>query len=78
VQWLRLAAFIPNAGLCLVFSPLSTVEILCIVHLLSPNGWKNDIEDAQWLDFLRPFNGAKSFYLPRCRVLPEGAHLGTE
>ena len=49
--------------LCL--PPLPMVEILCINHLLSPGGWNSDIENALWLNFLRPFSGAKSLFLSR-------------
>jgi hypothetical protein len=59
----QLSSLTQVCALCL--PPPSTVEILCIEHLLSPSGWKNGIEDAQWLDFLRPFNGAKNLHLPR-------------
>jgi hypothetical protein len=63
----QLTSLTQVCALCL--PPLSTVETLCIVHLLSPNGWENGIEDAQWLDFLRPFNGAKTLYLSRIFAL---------
>lgn len=69
----QLSSLTQVCALCL--PPLSAVEILRIEHLLSPNGWKNGIEDAQWLDFLRPFNGAKSLCLSRIYALGVGSSL---
>jgi hypothetical protein len=71
-EW-QLSSLTQVCTLCL--PPLSTVEVLCIGHLLSPNGWKNGIDDAQWLDFLRPFNGAKSLYLPKIFAPGVGSSL---
>ena len=59
-EW-QLSSLTQVCALCL--PSLSTVKILYIDHLLSPGGWKNDHADAQWLDFLRPFDGTKSLYL---------------
>jgi hypothetical protein len=69
----QLTSLTQVCALCL--PPLSTVETLCIVHRLSPNGRESGIEDAQWLDFLRPFNGAKSLYLSRIFALGVGSSL---
>ena len=65
LEW-QLSSLTQVCALCL--PAFSTVETLCIHHLLPPNGWKtkkNGIEDAQWLDFLRPFDCAKNLYLSR-------------
>ena len=59
-EW-QLSSLTQVCTLCL--PPLSTVGILRIEHLLSPNRWENGIEDAEWLNFLRPFEGAKRLYL---------------
>ncbi|KAF8495452.1 hypothetical protein F5888DRAFT_1710927 [Russula emetica] len=61
-EW-QLSSLTQVCSLCL--PPLSTVKVICIERPLSPNGWKNDIEDAQWLEFLQPFDGVKSLHLPR-------------
>jgi hypothetical protein len=69
----QLSSLTQVCALCL--PPLSTVEILRIEHLLSPRCWKNGIEDAQWLDLLRPFNGAKGLHLSRIFVPGVGSSL---
>lgn len=69
----QLSSLTQVCALCL--PPLSSVEVLHIGHLLSPSCWKNGIEDAQWLDFLRPFDGVKSLYLPRIFAIGVGSSL---
>ena len=69
----QLSSLTQVCALCL--PPLSMVAILRIEHLLSPNGWKNGIENAQWLDFFRSFDGAKSLYLFRIFAPGVGSSL---
>ena len=71
-EW-QLSYLTQVCALCL--PPLPMVEILCINHLLSPGGWENDVEDALWLDFLRPFSGAKSLFLSRTFASGVGSSL---
>jgi len=56
------------AQICTSLPLFSTTENLYIhepEHLFSPLDWKDDIENAEWLELLRPFTAVKDLYLDK-------------
>ena len=51
------------AQICTSLPLLSTTESLYIYRHISSSDWKTDIENAEWLELLRPFTAVKDLYI---------------